>query len=571
MRIIFIVFSFAFCLTATAQQTDSRSLIIYLLNQGRYQEAFSKAMEVRKQPHGKNAVTDYFIAKSLCMEGYKEQSLTWLKHIDANYPLNLEQRSFIRSEMAYCSGHPSAESSGISTGPIAGSTYINYAPLPKADIIGKGGFTMDCYAKKESSMEGLKTIQELEKRVFTIREKKMALQKIRSIVSKGYSVDTTGRFILVSYKGHNLKTKDIRRVNEKLENAYAFFLKSYNLKPSDKMFTVYLVPDRRSLRETAYLVHGIKLPENSIGYSSVSDLSLLGIANPRSVGTLYHELFHLTIRTELGDIPAWLDEGIACMYAVYNQKENELFGALNTWRIIHFKSLTFLSEDHITVPSLEQLLSMNWEEFEGGKEHNTCVSSIHYSLANMFLLFLQEKELVYPTVETFKNRNFHDHDSLGAALSNVELVESVYGKKIGAISEEFYNWLEKTFNIKITTLINKHPYHNPNSVPTSAEFLSLNESIESLLQKIQNSKVLPESEFNKLNFRHSEMWSDYINNSERLNNYVLKDLTELTENITDEEIYESNKAKYYKEKLTETEEAFKELEKELIGILAASK
>ncbi len=37
--------------------------------QGEYDKVFDTAIKLRKQVYGKNAVIDYFIAKSLCLDG----------------------------------------------------------------------------------------------------------------------------------------------------------------------------------------------------------------------------------------------------------------------------------------------------------------------------------------------------------------------------------------------------------------------------------------------------------------------------------------------------------------------
>ncbi len=44
----------------------------------------------------------------------------------------------------------------------------------------------------------------------------------------------------------------------------------------------------------------LRFPASNIGYSSLSDLSILGNSDAENIGTLYHELFHLMIRTDLG-------------------------------------------------------------------------------------------------------------------------------------------------------------------------------------------------------------------------------------------------------------------------------
>jgi hypothetical protein len=507
-----------------AQIKIDRQYFIQLLNQGKYNEAFSKAMEIRKLPYGKNAVIDYFIAKSLCMKGFKDQSVEWLDYIDQHYPLQKQQRDFIRSEKQVC-GQPAQPATQPGTSTLSSIIYINYAPLPEAGVMGKGGFTMDCHYHQLSSNSAKKTLEELEARLFKLNRKKEALVKIKSIVGNNYDVDTSGRFIVVSLKSNSYTKKDVQEVSKRLESAYQFFLSFYQLKPSDKLFTVYLLPDQPELQKTAKLVHDVALAQNIIGYSTLGDLSLLGIALPNAVGTLYHELFHLTIRTEVGDVPPWLDEGIACMYAVYKLDGNKLLGAKNTWRVNHFKLLTQLAKGQITVPTLEQLISMQWDEFEGGEKKNICVASLHYALSNMFLLYLQDKGIVDDMVDAYKNRLKTRKDSLEVGISNTQLVEKVTGNSMAQLSTEFNKWLDQNYNINFENILKTYPYTSPDQQPY---FLSDHNvkfpphieqaftRIDSMIQKLKKDSTIASNEISTYEENKRTLKNTYRNIYESL-------------------------------------------------------
>ncbi|MCU7549928.1 hypothetical protein OCK74_12420 [Chitinophagaceae bacterium LB-8] len=514
-------------LIGTAAYTQikiDRQYFIQLLNQGKYNEAFSKAMEIRKMPYGKNAVIDYFIAKSLCMKGLRDQSVEWLDYIDQHYPLQKQQRDFIQSEKQVC-GQPARPATQPGPATMSSIIYINYAPLPEAGVMGKGGFTMECHYKEPSSNSSTKTLEELESRLFKLDRKKEALTKIKSIVGNDYDVDTSGRFIVVSLKSNAYTKNDVQQVSKRLENAYQYFLSFYQLKPSDKLFTVYLVPGKRELQKAAILVHDVVLAQNIIGYSTLGDLSLLGIADPNGLGTLYHELFHLTIRTEVGDVPPWLDEGIASMYAVYKLDGNNILGAKNTWRVNHFKLLTQLAKGEITVPTLEQLINMRWNEFEGGEKKNICVASIHYALSNMFLLYLQDKDIVDDIVDAYKNRLKTRKDSLEVGISNTELVEKVTSKSMAELSTEFYTWLDKTYNINYENILKAYPYTTPDQQPA---YLFYHEPrppvhieqafarIDSMIYKLKKDSLIATNEINTFEEHNRTLEYNYRNIYEEL-------------------------------------------------------
>jgi hypothetical protein len=556
--------------TAFAQIRIDRQYFIQLLKEGRYNEVFTRAMEIRKMPYGKNAVTDYFIAKSLCMKGLRDKSVEWLEYINMHYPLQPQQRRFIVSELQSCrpSGQPSIQPG---TPTFSSIIYINYAPLPEAGVMGKGGFTMDCHYNEQSSTSSRKTLEELESRLFTENKKKEALEKIKSIVGKNYIVDTSGRFIVVSLKSKSYTTKDVLTVSKRLESAYQFYLSFYKLKPSDKLFTVYLVPNKYELRVTAKLVHDVALAPNIIGYSALGDLSLLGIADPNSVGTLYHELFHLTIRTEVGDTPPWLDEGIACMYAVYELNDNNLLGAKNTWRVNHFKLLTQLAARQVTVPTLKQLITMRWDEFEGGEKKNICVASLHYALSNMFLLFLQDKEMVDDMVDAYKNRIKTRKDPLDVGVTNIKLVEMVTGKNMEELSAEFYNWMDQNYNIKMENIIKRHPYISPDRDPEllaqrNQEFpVHIEQAfsrIDSMIQKIRSDSLIDRNEISILEQDIYSLRSEYRYRFERLVDLHSRELKTVN-NASDRETRRNVEIQEYEDKLAAIENKIQTLEKEL--------
>ena len=138
--------------------------------------------------------------------------------------------------------------------------------------------------------------------------------KYKTLLNTSYHISVSGRFLLITYGNNVLNKEQAAKTSELLERTYTFFSRYYNLRPPDKLLAVYLLPDKNILRQTALRVHGIKIPDANIGYSNIGDLSLLGISDLTHIGTLCHELFHLMIRTDVGDVSPWMDEGIASVY-----------------------------------------------------------------------------------------------------------------------------------------------------------------------------------------------------------------------------------------------------------------
>src|SRR4029453_12868338 len=67
----------------------------------------------------------------------------------------------------------------------------------------------------------------------------------------------------------------------------------------------------------------------SIGYSFSADQSMVGWADGKAYGTFAHELFHVMVRGNFGDIPPFLDEGMAALYEVSGFEQGRAAGVRN--------------------------------------------------------------------------------------------------------------------------------------------------------------------------------------------------------------------------------------------------
>ena len=220
------------------------------------------------------------------------------------------------------------------------------------------------------------------------------------------------------------------------------------LRAPDKLITVYILPDQPALRQTAQLVHGIRLPDPNIGYSNLSDLSLLGLGDAQQLGTLYHELFHLIIRTDLGDIPAFLDEGLASLYSVSKWENEKLVGDHRPWRLEELEEARSAKDMLLKIPPLEKLISYSWNEFDGQETKNVCQVAVNYALSNFLMIYLQEKKLLQKIVTAFKNRPFIPQDDL-EPKSNLQIFEEVVTDSIKNFTKKFDVWFKNKYNFDL--------------------------------------------------------------------------------------------------------------------------
>jgi hypothetical protein len=441
---VFIICLQVFTLSLSAQKKVDRQYFINLLNAGEYDKVFDTAVKLRKQVYGKNAVIDYFIAKSLCLDGYKEKSTYCFNCIINNFKLSGSKKDFILREINTCNA-PGHEEEVLARNPDF--NYINNVSLPEAGVSGKMGKVYDCFSKEQTiNLNEMVSLDELESRLFPINQKKKAIQKIRSVVNDNYRIDTSGRYVFVTLKKFPLNRVSLAA--ERLEQAYVFFVRYYGLRPPDKLLTVYILPDQTALRQTAQLVHGIQLPDPNIGYSNLSDLSLLGLGDAAHLGTMYHELFHLIIRTDLGDIPAFLDEGLASLYSVSRWENKKLIGDHRPWRLDELREARYATDRYLKIPPLEKLINYSWGEFDGQETKNVCQVAVNYALSNFIMIYLQEKNLLQQMVTAFKNRPFIPADPL-KTKSNVQLFEEVIKDSLKNFTDKLDTWFKEHYNFNL--------------------------------------------------------------------------------------------------------------------------
>jgi hypothetical protein len=478
-----------------------------------YDDVFLEGNKLLNEPYGKTScLTYYYIGRSLCGKGYVNQGKDWYHYIKEKLQIDDDFRSKLSSAESNCV---------INTSPNT-TTVVNvivnnsYTPNQPGGIRGKGGFTLGCQKDVNENYANLRKNDSLGDRVFSRDEKLMAIKKLRTFLSDKYVIDTSGRFIVISLAEASYYHNDVITVTNKLEFAYQYYVTKYRLHVPDKLFTVYLLPDRYNLRTAAKDVHDIKISEANIGYSSLNDLSLLGIAKPAAVGTLFHELFHLVIRSDVGDISPWLDEGMACLYSVYNTNGNELQGDYNTWRVTHFRLLMDLKpNERVTVPSLQQLINLNWQEYQGGTENNLCIASVNYALSNFFTLYLQANNLLPTVVDLFKNRFNYSVDSFSTGPTDAKLLEKAFNKPIDSIAFNFYKWLKTEYNIDMLSLLKQRPSYFHSDLPD--DFLDNLDSVNYLISQMENSgkpkKIVSDLKQEQKTLFNSvaSMQSDYLN------------------------------------------------------------
>jgi hypothetical protein len=419
-----------------------------LLKNQNYEQLLIDATTERNTVYGKIWQIDYYIAKAACGLGKPHYAIEWFNS-SLKYPnVNNDIRKFLLAEMGNCNSEQTNDTRTITRVSMPDLSLLSMQNSLTAVVKGKAGPILNCKTPPQAVITVYpKTSGELQSRLFDVNRSSDAINKYKETLNSNYHITVSGRFLLITYGKTVLNDQQIKQTSERLERTYMFYSSHYNLRPPDKLLAVYLLPDKAKLRQTALLVHGIKIPDANIGYSNLSDLSLVGISDITHIGTLCHELFHIMIRTDVGDVPPWMDEGIACIYETSVWKGNELHGDLLNWRtdVLEAAQLS-MSED---IPHLSEFLNYTWQQYDGIQANDICTGAINYAYGKHLMLYCQETGKLTELVTAMKNRVKSRDTGDAVFQTDTEIFEKVFNQNLENIEDDFDEWMYKTYRIKL--------------------------------------------------------------------------------------------------------------------------
>ncbi len=448
MKIQLVLIGTLLSIIGSAQIKIDKQHFVNLLSQGRYGDVFREAQEIRKKEYGKCLMIDFFIAQALCGDGHHREAAIKYASILKNYKLSDANRNFITNEMKMCRPGDARIPVKTINMNIRDFSNIMAMNLPEAAVRGKMGMIANCRMNpQELTYTRAISTEELESRLFALDKGADAINKYKSILNSNYHIGVSGRFLLITYGNTILNSEQLAQTSKRLEDAYNFFITYYNLRPPDKLLTVYLLPDKYTFRQTALLVHGVKVPDANIGYSNISDLSLVGVSDVTRIGTLCHEMFHLMVRTDVGDVPPWMDEGIACIYETSKWSGNELMGDVINWRTDVLGVASYEMRDKI--PNLREFIGYNWHQFDGFEANDLCKASINYAYGKHLMLYMQEQGKLKALLSAVKNRIEITEDSDTLFQTDADLFELTLNNEIDTIEKQFNQWMDRKYGIRL--------------------------------------------------------------------------------------------------------------------------
>lgn len=388
----------------------------------KYPETYAATEVIRKQPYGKALEVYYMGGTSLCrMPNSADQGVKYMQWIMDRFQLSATDRTTVRKELHSCQDNAAATTVPVT---IAFNT-------PRAS---SGGSTKMFYyvsdnnALKSVPVEIIKPMawEEFAKRLFPASQRAQARDAIARLAGPKAAVEASKYFIVAS--GFH-SAQNLRSIGQQLDSVYEFFLKEYNMPAPESLISVYAVRDAQAMSTLSAALHGIRLSPQSIGYSYRDDMSMVGIVPDIQIGTLQHELFHLMVRNDFGDVPPWLDEGMAALYEVSAVTDGRIIGVPN-WRgrVLH--------DLGSKQPTVEQMIKMNWFDFSGGdKDFDTERQAVIHAKARYFILYLQNKSKLGDVYQAFRLQ------PIGG--DSVELLKTVLKKDLGGVEKDFQSWFQK--------------------------------------------------------------------------------------------------------------------------------
>jgi hypothetical protein len=433
----------------SAELTDDFQSLVQIWKEGRYLEALQELKAYRLRPYGKIAEVDYMIASSMCrLPAYQPTGQKYFQWLLYNYALDEPSRNRVVSDMRNCA---------TTNTPVV-INFIVVRSGAGARVGGKMMYPVHSSGLPVSSVP-VKVLREIPRsemaaRLAPISDPVEGIAKVKRLLGAGSNIEARGHFLLAMSAPENANTsnheetflevdsrqkrltdaRELSRFGDMLEDYLNFFSTEYKCGVPTNFITVYCQPSTVAVRKIAERLHGIQVSELSIGYSFRDDLSLVGLFD----GTIVHELFHLLVHNDFGDVPPWLDEGGAALYEGSTIKRGCAKGVTN-WRE------DVLREFWYRRPSIEDLVKMDWRGFDDVPgDYRSDVQAVNHATARYFVFWLQEEKKLKDVYLAFRNRKVEDVQD-DPQKDAVRLMENVTSLKIAAIDQNFALWWTNNF------------------------------------------------------------------------------------------------------------------------------
>jgi hypothetical protein len=409
---------------------------------GDYPAAYDDLAELRRLPYGREAVVDFMLGTSACriagVVTYGARLLDWMQYA---YALTLESRRIVGLERDRCVDVVLAAAAGQPE---------EIVELRSAGMTGYGKtfYWANAEAQPVTSYPIRRTRDLPRAEVLARRapaDAPEAALAVAAALAPGMPAVAENGFLLI---GHSGQTSDqLASIARLLADYRDFLIRAYGMAPPPDFVRVELVSDPYAVQMLADARHALDVSRATIGYAFVDDASIIAAVPDIAAGTVLHELFHLMVRANFGDVPQWLDEGVASIYEV-SARVGDRFEGRDNWR------RQVLDETWALRPDVETLIRTEWFVFDDpnqvGREPDQvdledpdaeARRAATMAMARYFAMYLDARGDLGPVFAAVRDRGLEGLDGdPGAHVAR--LVEEVTGADMAALDAGFVDWYQ---------------------------------------------------------------------------------------------------------------------------------
>jgi len=413
----------------------SLDLATELWHEGNFEGAYSLLSRYRDKEFGRSFDVDYMLGTSACqIPDHRERGALFLGWVLYAYgdKLTQEGRDTVAAEIRRCQ---SIIENGNGNDARKSPPRDNIIPAAGVRALGKSYFWID---PRRQILDDYRHVRAQSISIFDgypipLGDRTTA-SDFQDRFYRGFKTRVFSRFIISTKSGHT--DEQLRRLNSLLERFSDFFSREYKIQSLSYFIHVYLLPSSEELSDFARNGNRLNLARFTIAYSSPSNLSMAAVIPSTKFGSLYHELFHLLVKSNFGDNPTWIDEGIAALYEESIPNSNGFMGAPN-WRGPILKRYSDL------IPSLKDLIEQNLLARDVPQStRDVTYQAVLAATARYFALYLQDTGRLSDLYAAL--RDFGSFESATGFQDNLlKVVEESAGQPIESLDADFRQWLAR--------------------------------------------------------------------------------------------------------------------------------
>jgi len=464
----------------------------------RYPPASELLFDFRNRSSVRTAQIDYMIGTGGCRtKGRRVWGLGFLDWALYRYSLAPASRALVQRERDLCKGGGALPGLGGTTAVAALQTaagswaqgkmyYLRNASEPVATYTAKPLGTLDPAV--------------LARRLVPIGNPTAIRAALQPTLPSAARLHIVSRYAFVTTAGQSDSQLDTMAAQL---DAYLTYLdRSYGIRLPPNYLTLYLVASQDEMRAVARDRHMLDISPATIGYTFQDDQSAVALIPNEAIGTLFHELFHLVVRSTFGDIPQWLDEGVAALYEV-SEIEGATVRGVRNWRGPVLRDLWSQR------PLLRDVITANWyvsdtpsERFEyDGPPPSTEAMTVQFAVARYFALYLQDKgrlQPVFARVQALK-----PDEGVAPAAATLAAVVAEVGA-IDTVQADFDRWFLATEGAppavpsatasqitKFEPGVSNAPVPSRDCVPNAMDAMNATDAVQQSNQQMQQQVQRP--------------------------------------------------------------------------------